>query len=117
MADGDQLTLGVANSATSMTRLIGRVDENFALMVDQEGTGGLAIWTNGKIHAIGIDLRGTGVEGQGGTGLPGEPGGVIPRHHGQLIEVRGQRPAGRRHAQPILPRKQPPSAVAFCPWI
>jgi len=76
MADGDKLTLGVANSATSMTRLIGRVDENFALMVDQEGTGGLAIWTNGKIHAIGIDSRGTGVEGQGGTGLPGEPGGT-----------------------------------------
>jgi hypothetical protein len=40
MADGDKLTLGeLGNSATSMTRLVGRVDDNFAFRVDQEGTG------------------------------------------------------------------------------
>ena len=56
MADGDQLTLGeLGNSATSMTRLVGRVDDGFAFRVDQEGTGGQAIMTIGKIHGFGLD--------------------------------------------------------------
>ena len=56
MADGDKLTLGgLGNSATSMTRLVGRVDDNFAFRVDQEGTGGHgAIMTIGKIHGFGL---------------------------------------------------------------
>src|SRR4029450_7510516 len=78
MANGDNLVLGeLQNSATSMTRLVGRVDDNFAFRVDQEGTGGHgAIMTIGKIHGFGLDSSpvrgGTGVEGQGGKGLPGE---------------------------------------------
>jgi hypothetical protein len=57
MANGDNLVLGeLQNSATSMTRLVGRVDDNFAFRVDQEGTGGHgAIMTIGKIHGFGLD--------------------------------------------------------------
>lgn len=37
MANGDKLTLGeLQNSATSMTRLVGRVDDNYMFRVDQE---------------------------------------------------------------------------------
>ena len=96
MADGDKLTLGeLQNSATSMTRLVGRVDDNFAFRVDQEGTGGHgAIMTIGKIHGIGLDSSpvrgGTGVEGQGGKGLPGELGGVgVVGNGGGPVDNRG----------------------------
>jgi hypothetical protein len=67
MADGDKLTLGeLQNSATSMTRLVGRVDDNFAFRVDQEGTGGHgAIMTIGKIHGLGLDSSPV----RGGTGV------------------------------------------------
>jgi hypothetical protein len=96
MADGDKLTLGeLGNSATSMTRLVGRVDDNFAFRVDQEGTGGHgAIMTIGKIHGVGLDSSpvrgGTGVEGQGGKGLPGELGGVgVVGNGGGPVDNRG----------------------------
>ena len=95
MANGDKLTLGeLQNSATSMTRLVGRVDDGFAFRVDQEGTGGQAIMTIGTIHGFGIDSSpvrgGTGVEGQGGTGLPGELGGVgVVGNGGGPVDNRG----------------------------
>jgi hypothetical protein len=39
MANGDNLVLGeLQNSATSMTRLVGRVDDNYMFRVDQEST-------------------------------------------------------------------------------
>jgi hypothetical protein len=81
MADGDKLTLGeLQNSATSMTRLVGRVDDSFAFRVDQEGTGGQAIMAIGTIFGFGRDSSsqpgGTGVSGQGGKGVPSQGGGV-----------------------------------------
>ena len=81
MANGDKLTLGeLRNSATLMTRLVGRVDDNYMFRVDQEGTGPGAIMTIGTIFGFGIDSSpqrgGTGVAGQGGKGLPGQLGGV-----------------------------------------
>jgi hypothetical protein len=81
MADGDKLTLGeLGNSATSMTRLVGRVDDNFAFRVDQEGTGGQAIMAIGTIFGFGSNSSsqpgGTGVSGQGGKGVPSQGGGV-----------------------------------------
>jgi hypothetical protein len=53
MANGDKLTLGeLRNSATSMTRLVGRVDDNYMFRVDQESTvaGAGAIMTIGTIY-------------------------------------------------------------------
>ena len=81
MADGDKLTLGeLQNSATSMTRLVGRVDDGFAFRVDQEGTGGQAIMAIGTIFGFGSDSSsqpgGTGISGQGGKGVPSQGGGV-----------------------------------------
>ena len=39
MANGDNLVLGeLQNSATSMTRLVGTVDDNYMFRVDQEST-------------------------------------------------------------------------------
>src|SRR4029077_17521222 len=81
MADGDKLTLGeLGNSATSMTRLVGRVDDNFAFRVDQEGTGGQAIREIGTIFGFGSNSIsqpvGRGVSGQGGKGVPSQGGGV-----------------------------------------
>src|SRR4026207_806047 len=75
------ITLGeLGNSATSMTRLVGRVDDNFAFRVDQEGTGGQAIMAIGTIFGFGSDSSsdpgGTGIAGQGGKGLPSQGGGV-----------------------------------------
>jgi len=75
MADGDKLTLGeLQNSATSMTRLVGRVDDGFAFRVDQEGTGGQAIMAIGTIFGFGSDSSsqpgGTGISGQGAKAYP-----------------------------------------------
>ena len=39
--------------AVFLTRLVGRVDDGFAFRVD-EGTGGQAIMTIGKIHGFGL---------------------------------------------------------------
>jgi len=77
MANGDNLTLGeLRNSATSMTRLVGSVDDGFAFRVDQEGTGGQAIMAIGTIFGFGSDSSsqpgGTGISGQGGKGVPGQ---------------------------------------------
>jgi hypothetical protein len=74
MADGDKLTLGeLQNSATSMTRLVGRVDDGFAF-------GGQAIMAIGTIFGFGSDSSsqpgGTGISGQGGKGVPSQGGGV-----------------------------------------
>jgi hypothetical protein len=83
MANGDKLTLGeLQNSATSMTRLVGRVDDNYMFRVDQESpvAGAGAIMTIGTIFGFGSasisEPGGTGVAGQGGKGLPGELGNV-----------------------------------------
>ena len=83
MANGDNLVLGeLQNSATSMTRLVGRVDDNYMFRVDQESTvaGAGAIMTIGTIFGFGSasssEPGGTGVAGQGGKGLPGELGNV-----------------------------------------
>ena len=71
MADGDKLTLGeLQNSATSMTRLVGRVDDGFAFRVDQEGTGGQAIMAIGTIFGFGSDSSSQ----PGGTGISGQKG-------------------------------------------
>jgi hypothetical protein len=82
MANGDNLVLGrLLNSATSMTRLVGRVDDNYMFRVDQESTvaGAGAIMTISTIFGFGIASSsqpgGTGVAGQGGKGLPGQLGG------------------------------------------
>src|SRR6478672_7310205 len=93
MADGDKLTLGeLQNSATSMTRLVGRVDDNFAFRVDQEGTGGHgAIMTIGTIHGIGLDS--SAVRGYS-TEVP--PGGQPPVHPiGNGIGVEGKTGGGK----------------------
>ena len=83
MANGDNLVLGVLqNSATSMTRLVGTVDDNFIFRVDQESTvaGAGAIMTIGTISGFGRDSSsepgGTGISGQGGKGVPSQTGGI-----------------------------------------
>jgi hypothetical protein len=81
MANGDKLILGeLQNSATLMTRLVGKVDDNYAFRVDQEGAGNAAIMTIGTVSGFGIVSSskpgGTGVAGQGGKGVPSELGGV-----------------------------------------
>src|SRR5215204_3828484 len=83
MADGDNLVLGqLQNSATSMTRVVGRVEDNFVFRVDQES----AVLGAGAIMTIGTTLGsgkasdsqpgGTGVSGQGGKGVQNQGGGV-----------------------------------------
>ena len=88
MADGDKLTLGeLWNSATSMTRLVGNVDNNCVFRVEQEdavnaaeaivavgGPGRGAI--SGYGGASASDKGGFGLAGQGGKGVPNDAGGV-----------------------------------------
>ena len=95
MANGDNLVLGgLGNSATSMTRLVGRVDDNYAFRVDQEGTRGHAFMTIGTIFGFGRDSSsepgGTGVAGQGGKGVPNQGGGVgVVGNGGGPVDDRG----------------------------
>jgi hypothetical protein len=75
MADGDKLTLGgLGNSATSMTRLVGRVDDNFAFRVDQEGTGGQAIMA----IAPSLVSEATPVQTRVGRAFPGREAKAYP---------------------------------------
>jgi hypothetical protein len=85
--DGDKLTLGEVNSASSMTRLVGNVDDHAVLWVEQQDAvnADVAIVVvggpgRGALSAFGgasaFDKGGVGLAGQGGKGVPNDAGGV-----------------------------------------
>ena len=78
MADGDKLTLGeLWNSATSMTRLVGNVDNNCVFRVEQED----AVNAAEAIVAVGGPGRGA-ISGYGGASAS-DKGGFRPGRSGR----------------------------------